>query len=162
MPEAATLVQLTREVLAGHLPALVAVDDEVRAELGASYSRERWGGEEFEKDLPGKWDLSVLALGGSSEVCAFLVASEKPGATLYVHRFAVKPACRGRALGFTLIRALAQAGVARNLVRMALVANRGNSAALGFYRSLGFEDAPGLSPPDNQRLEAATRRLARL
>ncbi len=96
------------------------------------YDDEPWGLENFTRPLPGKKELSLVAM-ASGEPIGFLVASRRPDG-VHVNRLAVDPDHWGTGLGSQLLaRLLAQvSGV------VTINCDRRNQPALALYLRAGF------------------------
>ncbi|MGA7990083.1 MAG: GNAT family N-acetyltransferase [Thermoanaerobaculia bacterium] len=131
-PTAFTMAALTRETLSTHVDALVALDREA-LEAG-------WTSREFLLDLPGKWEVSRLALAGNGRVAGFLVASIKPPG-IHVHRLVVAGEFRGGGLGRELLRRVAADAGTHGVSTVTLKVAPPNEDALRFYKNLGFQES---------------------
>lgn len=131
-PAPFTMTTLTRGMLPDRVAELVALDREALDD--------GWTSREFLLDLPGKWEVSRLALDGSGRVAGFLVASIKPSG-IHVHRLVVAGAFRGRGLGRDLLREVAADAGARGILLVTLKVAPSNGDALRFYARLGFEES---------------------
>jgi ribosomal-protein-alanine N-acetyltransferase len=123
---------LTRETLSGRVDDFVALD---RATL-----EEAWGSREFLLELPGKWELSRLALDWTGRVAGFAVASIKPTG-VHVHRLVVAAGFRGRGLGRALLKSVAADAAGRGVSTLTLKVGVSNEEARRFYENLGFDES---------------------
>jgi len=128
---------LDRPAAGRHAAALAALDAALAEELGAAYSHLRWREENFLKDVPGKWELSRLALCPDGSVAGFWIASGA-GADAHTHRVAVAPAHRKAGVGLAMFEALRAAARRRRHRRMVLTVSARNPGANRFYERLGF------------------------
>ena len=126
-----TILPLTAELTAQHLKALLAIDGET---IG-----ERWQSSHLMSPMPGKWELSRLALRPDGPPAGFLIASQKQE-SVHVHRLAVAGDLRGRGIGEILTLATAQSAVRMSLTTMTLKVARKNTGAIRFYQRLGFRE----------------------
>jgi ribosomal protein S18 acetylase RimI-like enzyme len=97
---------------------------------------EHWDDTHWLLDLPGKWELSRVAV-ERGEIQGFIVATRKPG-TVHIHRMAVDHEARGRGLGAALLRAVAGAAVESGCLTLSLKVDPRNHSARRFYTALGF------------------------
>lgn len=139
-----TMGALTREMVSKKVDELVSLD--------GSALEGGWTSLEFLLDLPGKWELSRLALDEDGHVAGFLVASLKLSG-IHVHRLVVAGAFRGRGLGRELLRKVAAEAGTRGVSTVTLKVARSNEDALRFYENLGFEE----SGRDSRNIALTTR-----
>lgn len=127
-----TLAVLTRETLSGRVDDFVTLDREALDEP--------WGPREFLLDLPGKWEVSRLALDGAGRVAAFAVASIKSSG-IHIHRLVVAAGFRGRGLGRDLLKSIAADATGRGVSTLTLKVALSNVDARRFYETLGFGES---------------------
>lgn len=98
-----------------------------------------WGDTEFDSQVPGKCEVSVLAC-VDDEVAGFAVASRSDDESAHIHRIAVDPTFRNERIGRQLVSAVeeraAEAGARRVTLEFAATLDVG-----GFYNSLGYQRA---------------------
>ncbi|MEW6510873.1 MAG: GNAT family N-acetyltransferase [Bacteroidota bacterium] len=126
-----TIIPLTAVRAAEHVEALLAIDQDV---IG-----ERWTRAHVLTPMPGKWELSQLALDAGKRPAGFLIASQKRE-HIHVHRLAVAESLRGKGIGVLLLRAAASPATERGLSTMTLKVAEENASAIRFYLRLGFTE----------------------
>jgi ribosomal protein S18 acetylase RimI-like enzyme len=122
---------LTRAIVEQHVDRLIELDTEL---IG-----ERWTADHWMRDLPGKWELSRIALADET-IVAYLVASRKNEAVHY-HRLAVAPEMHRMGLGSALMREIAGAAARAGIPELSTKVHKTNARAEQFVRSLGFRVA---------------------
>lgn len=135
------ITPLSASAAAALAPRLVALDDSVRAELGAAYSHERWTDAHFLQSRPSKWVLSHVA-GGPDDMAGFWIASAH-GGDAHTHRVAVTRPARQSGAGGLLFRHVQSAARREGLRRMTLTLAAGNVQAQRFYQRHGFRRLTG-------------------
>lgn len=90
------IVKLTREIVENNIDELTSLDKSIGVE-------ERWGIENFMRDLEGKWENSFIAM-DEDNIIAFIICSLKDKYNLHIHRFVVKKECRHLGIGSHLIK----------------------------------------------------------
>lgn len=111
------------------------------------YDDQPWDATNFEIQLPGKDELSLVAV-SSGEPIAFLIASTIHGDP-HIHRLAVLPSCARRGIGTHLLATfLDRAGAS-----VSVSCDARNSEALSLYLSAGFSQA-GINPDGKVLLRA--------
>jgi ribosomal-protein-alanine N-acetyltransferase len=146
----ASLVTLDRPALQAHLEEILSAD--------ADTPGEAWTEAHFCRDLPGKWEISRLAIAPEGGVAGFLVGSVRDG-SVHVHRVVVTPRHRGEGLGTLLLSESGREARRRGLESVTLKVAPANTAALRLYSRLGFLREAG---SDAQLfLRAPAERLAR-
>jgi ribosomal protein S18 acetylase RimI-like enzyme len=123
------LSTLDRTTLERRLEEILAADADTP---GAA-----WTAENLRCDLPGKWEVSRLALAEDGAMAGFLVGSVREGA-IHVHRLVVVESHRRRGLGRLLLGEAAAEARSRGLASITLKVAADNEPALDFYRALGF------------------------
>lgn len=123
---------LTAEVLARHVAEFLEIDKKT---IG-----ERWGKDQFQFDLPGKWSFSRVALDDQERAMGFAVASLKPQG-IHIHRIAVSESCQGQGIGKRLLGAVAAAAHGYGVRSMTLKVAKENTHAVRFYHALGFVES---------------------
>jgi ribosomal protein S18 acetylase RimI-like enzyme len=124
------LVELTRPRLEEHLEELMRID---RGLLG-----EEWQRSHFLMDLPGKWDLSQLALDSKGHAMGFVITSRKPAGP-HLHRIAVAESCRRKGIGVHLLAAAAAAARRQGPGQMTCKVHTENLSSQHFLRQLGWQ-----------------------
>jgi GNAT superfamily N-acetyltransferase len=152
------VLSLSPEHLQGVLPELMALDRVVRGEMGLSYSHEDWRERQFGIDLPGKWQLSQLALASDGKVAGFWIASAKQG-WVHTHRVAVDRRYRGSGTGRQLFSAVESQARRSNHFGITLSLAAENLPALLFYQKLGFSQLVGT---DLKEFVEASGRVGRI
>ena len=126
-PDVVPLGEMASELL----PALAGV--ELRAfRATADYDDEPWQIENFVRPLPGKTELSLVAMVAGAPV-GFLVASRRPEG-VHVHRLAVDPGHRREGIAAGLLTRL----VAETDGTVTVVCHPDNTPALDLYLRAGF------------------------
>jgi UDP-2,4-diacetamido-2,4,6-trideoxy-beta-L-altropyranose hydrolase len=128
---------LSRPIRAGVLQRLVEIDGHWLDRLGGRYSSVAWGEREFLLDLPGKWDLSCYATEGE-RVVGFWIASSAKG-PCHTHRVAIAPDCTGGGVGRKMFESVRLRWRRISSGPMTLEVGCENTAAIEFYRQVGFE-----------------------
>lgn len=121
---------LDRRLLAAELPRLIAVSADVSP----------WSRENFERDLPGKWELSFVAR--DPELAGYVILTRRGPDWVHVNQFMVAPAARGRGIGRAMLDEAKRRAAGG---RLTLKVDVGNSQAIGFYA------AEGLTPGATER-----------
>lgn len=106
-------------------------------DLESDLSWERWTPAQLLDERSGKWTYSKVAY-ASGRVVGVAVASVPFSGTVHLHRLVVDERHRGGGVGRALIedlrRCVAEGGHSRLTLKVAVT----NTAAVGFYLSLGF------------------------
>ncbi|MFF4228928.1 GNAT family N-acetyltransferase [Streptomyces sp. NPDC001820] len=113
------------------LVALVELERRVQR-ASAHYDDEPWDLENFRRSLPGKKELSLVAMASGKPV-AFLVASSRPDG-VHVHRVAVDPDHWGTGIGSWLLARL----FAQSSGVVSINCDGRNQPALALYTRAGF------------------------
>lgn len=116
---------------------LVALDKAMLDEFGPAYSHLEWSAEHFLKEIPGKWELSQVALLADGTLGGFWIASSA-SSDAHTHRVAVAKAIRREQVGSNLFEAVVNAAKRLGHKRITLTVNRLNVIAHRFYERLGF------------------------
>lgn len=129
VPDAAcTIDPLTRELARERLDDLMAID--------ALVIGEPWNSVQWLHDLPGKWELSRVAMSGTV-IAGFLVASRK-GDAIHCHRIAVAADVNRRGVGTALMKNVAAHGIAHGATTFTVKAHQTNARSLSFLQHTGF------------------------
>lgn len=120
---------LDKRQLEARLTELRAVD----ADLGWM----SWRDDAYLLDLPGKWELSRLAV-NDGRVVGYALCSAK-GDTLWLHRIAVGPDNRGGGIGADLLREIERCARERRYAKVGLKTPTLNTPALRFYETNGYK-----------------------
>ncbi len=100
-----------------------------------------WTRGTFLQEIERKWAVTrVVKSGRGSRLCGFAaywVVSDE----IHLHNIAVRPDLRRRGYGTALLRDMLQVARERSVRTVWLEVRGSNRAALGLYRSLGFEQA---------------------
>ena len=144
-----TVEPLTRDAVTRHLEALQRIDAAV---IGVPWHAEQW-----QLDLPAKWELSRMAVANGIPL-GFLVASARDGA-VHCHRIAVAVDAYRQGLGTVLLRTVAALAVARGEEAFTVKVHRTNARSLAFLQHAGFTIAR--HDGDNFLLTALPDRVAR-
>jgi ribosomal protein S18 acetylase RimI-like enzyme len=124
-----TVRPLTRELLRQHLPRLLEIDSDT---IGESWSPSHWS-----LDLPGKWELSRVAIVNGA-ITAYLIASRK-GETIHIHRAATARERRSLGFGAQLFQHLARAALSEGCSALSGKVHKTNIRAQAFLTRLGFK-----------------------
>ena len=131
------VTRLTRDWLAECLDRIVTLDAAIRAELGSTYSEEEWGAEQFRREMPGKFQHSLVIL-ETEGVAAYLIASRPQPDMLHIHRLAVAASARDKGLATCLMDTLVKRARREGVRLIRLNVDPSNRAARAFYEELGF------------------------
>lgn len=127
------------------------VELERRAHQASSdYDDEQWRAENFTRELPGKRELSLVAMAAGKPV-GFLVASRQPHGA-HVHRLATDPDHWGTGTASRLLDRL----LADTAGTVTLACDPRNGPALALYARAGFH-ATGSTPAGKVAMAAAGR-----
>jgi GNAT superfamily N-acetyltransferase len=124
-----------------HLSEVLAIEKAAQQSLGSVYSDERWGAEEFLRDLPGKWTFSAAAL-LAGKVQGFWIASVK-GDVVHSHRGCVSLVWRGRGVGRALVEFVREAARRDHKTMLTLSLPVTNESSIRLHERLGFSRARG-------------------
>lgn len=119
---------LTREKLLRDLPVCLEALQE--------FPREYWQQEHFLRELPDKWELSVVAQ-QSGRWCGFIIASRKDCAA-HIHKFIVLQEARASGIGGALQRYFVERCRRLGLSEVTLWVYADNAGAIRFYERHGF------------------------
>ena len=158
------VTRLTRDRLAECLDGIVILDAAIRAELGSTYSEEEWGAEQFQREMPGKFQHSLVIL-GTEGVAAYLIASRPQPDMLHIHRLAVAASTRDKGLATRLMDTLVKRARREGVRLIRLKVHPSNRAARVFYGKLGFtpmEASRGDSDASHDHLFLTLGREARV
>jgi ribosomal protein S18 acetylase RimI-like enzyme len=115
---------------------LAALDAQLRAEFGETYSEEPWTTREFLAERPGKWSLSRLAVHGDRPF-GFWIASLVEGAA-HTHRVGVSARWRGRGVAKALAEEVHRAAWVAGARRITMYVSLENRLARAAYKRLGY------------------------
>jgi len=118
----------TRELLKKHLAEII---NEVE---GFEFSN--WGEENFLRDMPDKWKLSVAVFTDKS-LTGFSINSIKIN-IYYIHFFYIFKNYRNSGLGKSLLNICVNSSLENNLKIIQLICHKNNIAALEFYLKNNF------------------------
>lgn len=119
---------LDREILESRIEEFVGI-------LSAE-PHEYWKEEHFRKDLPGKFDLSIVAITGNT-IAGYIIASLKDSGP-YIHKFMVRKDLRGRAIGEKLLQAFESNAQGNGYSSITLAVLEENEPAIRFYKRHDF------------------------
>ena len=131
------VTRLTRDRMAECLDRIVVLDAAIKAELGPTYSEEEWGAEQFQLEMPGKFQYSLVIL-GTKEVVGYLIVSKPQPDMLHIHRLAVAASTRDQGLATCLMDILLKRARHEGVTLIRLKVHPSNRAARAFYEKLGF------------------------
>jgi ribosomal protein S18 acetylase RimI-like enzyme len=101
-----------------------------------SFKFETWGKENFLMDLPGKWELSIVAK-SAGEIIGFSFNSKKEQA-MHIHYFYIFQTYRNSKLGVLMLQKCTEIARQYKLPVIALKCNISNFRALNFYMKNDF------------------------
>lgn len=119
---------LKRPVLESHLDEFIGIL--------SREPHEYWREEHFTSELPGKFELSVVAM-KEENVAGFIIASLK-GNGPYIHKFMVRDDLRGKQIGAEMIRFFQANLISKGYNSVELTAREDNPQAIKFYESHEF------------------------
>jgi hypothetical protein len=150
------IVPLDRTGMSRWLDDLVRLDARLFQTMGRAYAETGWTAEQFQRELDGKWALSLAAIDRSRTLAGFCIASASRHGAVHIHRLAVEPRCQGRGVGRSLIAGLERlAWLSGERTQVTVAASAAGSPAVAIYRHLGFEMLHG------ENLQAFAARLNR-
>lgn len=123
-------VTLDRGMLAAELPRLLAVSADVSP----------WLPENFERDLPGKWELSFIAR--DPDLMGYAILTRRGPEWVHINQFMVASAARGRGIGRAMLDEAKRRAAGGHLT---LKVSVDNIAAIRFYA------AEGMKPGETER-----------
>lgn len=130
---------LTKKYLLESISDFVSLDTALYEELGTRYDKIFWTESNFLKELPKKWEYSLMALDTVDQrLCGFLIASEMLPQEIHIHRLAVSFGYRSKGVGKALIKKVVALATGRHFRRITVETNRQNEAAVSFYQKHGF------------------------
>lgn len=141
VPGVAQILVLNQDRLRQNIVDVIRLDSLMIEELGVQYSHEKWGEREFLLDLPGKWQLSRMALRDGGFI-GFWIASKR-GEDAQTHRVAVVKEERRGGVAARFFEAICRSARQEGCRRLTLTAGAGNASADGFYRKMGFSRLVG-------------------
>lgn len=155
--QVASLQRLTERRCQSLVHKIVALDAEVRNELGIVYVDEIWNERHFLQALPDKWIYSRVVSEGDS-LLGFWIASNSrcAEAGVYTHRLAVSRAARERRLASRMLADLRACATKRGQCALSLSVGTRNETAIAFYEHAGFRRLKG----DELRSFIAAREIA--
>jgi ribosomal protein S18 acetylase RimI-like enzyme len=98
---------------------------------------EYWNRENFLKELPNKFNFSLHAT-LNDQLVGYVIASSKNDLA-YIHKFMVDQDCRGKKIGFHLLKTFIENINKLNYYNIALTTEKYNSLAIKFYLNNGFK-----------------------
>jgi ribosomal protein S18 acetylase RimI-like enzyme len=144
-------ISLGRDVVAARIDAFVAVASDV--------PNEYWAAENFLRELPAKWNLSLVLPADDGNPDAYAIASKPEPELVHLHHLMVGRESRGSGLGGVLVRELLHRAASSGAKHLRLKVHEGNGGALRFYQREGFQRVA--SGAGYHTLMSATRRLER-
>lgn len=93
---------------------------------------EYWQQENFERELPGKYELSLYAI-QNNQLIGFIIASQKTEGP-YIHKFMVHPDFRSKKIGHQLFTRFQET----TKQSVSLAVSTTNDRAVKFYMNNGF------------------------
>jgi ribosomal protein S18 acetylase RimI-like enzyme len=127
----ADIVTLSRESMEHHLREIMEID---RGLLG-----EVWERSHFLLDLPGKWEISHIALDKGGAVLGFIIGSIKPQGA-HIHREAIAERCRRQGLAMRLMGAAGVAVRRLSIQHITAKVHKDHSISQRMLRRLGWEE----------------------
>jgi ribosomal protein S18 acetylase RimI-like enzyme len=97
---------------------------------------EYWEEDHFRKDLPGKFDLSIVAMKGDL-IAGYIIASLKNEGP-YIHKFMVHNDMRGKLLGEKMLQFFESNALNKGYNSVTLTVIEENEAAIRFYKRHDF------------------------
>jgi ribosomal protein S18 acetylase RimI-like enzyme len=126
-----TILKLDEEKLERFVDDLCLVDREI-------FTENAWVRENFERPLPNKFDLSMIAL-HTGKLVGYLIASTYGPGYAHVHRFVVVSDLRRKGLGTKLLLRFEDACLKSSLSNITLESLVDRYEANGFYERMGFK-----------------------
>jgi ribosomal protein S18 acetylase RimI-like enzyme len=118
-------------------PALFQQEKKGILAVASDQPLEYWSEENFLADLPGKWELSVCAFGGSDVVGYSIMSLPEPGRA-HIHHFMVAAPSRGLGVGSAMIRESLDRAQRAAVRQVSLKVHADSVDAQNFYRRHGF------------------------
>lgn len=125
-----------------HITELIRIDKSIREVMGADYSLEEWGCDNFLLDIPGKWEFSFIAT-KNNILIGFIIVSQPDSKWLHINRVAVSSEMQHKGIGRILIKQLISNAENNSINKITLFVNGNNINGLHFYDSLGFKPLSG-------------------
>ena len=128
---------LNKQLTTKMLNTLIDIDQKILQRFGNLFSSESWDENNFLLDLPGKWELSFIALFDDRPI-GFCICSLLDDDKCYIYRIAVSEEYKGRNIGKQMLFTLFKKCIERGVKKVVLEVNKENTLALGFYNKLKF------------------------
>jgi len=106
--------------------------------LDSSQGDDYWHEENFVSQLPGKWDLSILASDEAGKLLGFAIASRPDPRRAHLHRIVIAKAYRGKGHGRQLLEELKRRARKMGLRQLSLKVANDNAYAKRLYSSMNF------------------------
>jgi len=129
---------LNKLLLKKYLNFLTNIDQFTILKYGDLFSSERWNKKNFMIDLPGKWELSCLALEKNQPI-GFCICSFFNTNKCYVYRFVVSGESREKNVGKEMTNFILKKCIEKGIDKVLLEVNKKNRSALKFYEKLKFK-----------------------
>lgn len=129
---------LNKRSILKYMNALIDIDRNILQSYGNRFSSERWEAENFLLDLPGKWELSLVAL-TKEKVVGFCICSFYNDDKCYAYRVVVAEDHKRKNIGKKMIFSLFEKCKAKKIKNIIVEVNIENVPALQFYNKMGFE-----------------------
>lgn len=131
----AKIIQFQYAFVKTHIEELISLDRSVFKKYGA------WAGKNFLKRIPGKEQLSKIAVLGDT-IIGYVICSAYCGKG-HIHRLAVHSLFQKMQIGTTLIAAFSKECLMLGLQEITLETSSRNITANEFYRKIGFKELSG-------------------
>jgi len=129
------IIPLTQQYAANHSEQILSLEV-----FWAETGDKPWTLDKLMFDLPGKWDLSHVAL-QDGEVIGYQIGSFRTEEVIYLNKIVIDSNSRARGTGKSLLREFLQKGIesGRETVHFKV---RADNPATGFYDKLGYQRRP--------------------
>jgi len=129
-PEDVRIVPLTKELALDRLEDILALEDNW-TEIGD----EPWNSDNLMYELPEKWELSYIAMGGE-EIIGYQIGSLRDE-VVYLHKIVIDQKKRVKGAGRKLLKAFLEKSLKKGIERVRFKV-RTDNPAVGFYEKLDF------------------------
>lgn len=134
---------MTRALASARVSELLDLERRALERWGSLYAEDPWTRAHFLRDLPAKWELSVLLMTPAERLAAFWISSMWGPGYVHFHRSVIAEPFRGQGLYERIgLEQMARAS-ARGAVRMSAVFNIENRPVRRFYEKHGFRQVRG-------------------
>lgn len=131
-------VQLNKDNIEMYSSSMKEIDEKMVKLHGATYSIEQWDISNFERDLPNKWEYSLVIL-VEDKLVGFIIVSSTDATSLHINRFAIDSQFQKIGIGKMLINDLLSMAKKGNINMITLIANINNCNAIKFYKNRGYK-----------------------